>query len=257
MTAPRIDQPEAGFFWTRLVKGGPKVGVRIWLEKSSAPDRVADWRAEIDGKPADANEAWNHNAHRRITEAEYRFLVADSAHAKAHRPDDPRATPDLPVAWDNQRDPLNAAAALMEEWSGKTMSYSEGSAIEAIEAVKRARLLVDRLDEASADATKDAEAEFNRAEEPYTTKIGALIEFKNAMQSHAEECRAKLGVDRLVSDLGVGMFPRRTSRAVIVDSDLLPHGFLQPDMGKIADALKRGEDVPGATLETETTYVIK
>lgn len=255
MTATRVDQPQAGFYWTRLVRGGPKVGVRIWSE----PDAfgLPTWRAEIDGKPADANEAWNHNAHRRITEAEYRFLVADAAHARAHRPDDPKATPELPVAWDNQRDPLNAAAALLEEWQGKTMSYSEGSAIEAIEAVKRARLISMKLVAARKEAIDPIKAEMAEAERPYKTAIVGLDDLMEGMQSHAEECRAKLGVSQLQSDLGVGMFPRRTSRAVIIDRDLLPHGFLQPDMGKIADALKRGEDVPGAALETEISYVIK
>ena len=91
----QVDKPQPGFFWTRLVKGGPKVGARIWEGRDVFGLPVM--LAEVNGKPADAAEVWNYNANHRITEAEYRFLVADTAHAVAHRPDDPKATPDLPI----------------------------------------------------------------------------------------------------------------------------------------------------------------
>lgn len=87
-----IDQPQAGFFWTRLTRGGPKVPVRIWQDGDSL-----EWLAEVDGRPANAPDTWNVCAGHRIDEAEYRFMVADSRHAKAFRPNDPKATPTIPI----------------------------------------------------------------------------------------------------------------------------------------------------------------
>lgn len=96
MTAPlQVDQPRPCFLWVRLVRGASMVGARIWQDKDAFGLTVM--RAEINGRPCDAAELWNLHGHRQIDEAEFNFLMADSAHAKAHRPDDPKATPDQPI----------------------------------------------------------------------------------------------------------------------------------------------------------------
>src|SRR5574337_808244 len=83
---------EAGYYWTRLVRGGPKVPVRIWQDNDSL-----EWLAEVDGHGAKVVPIWNFCCGNPIDEAEYRFMVADSRHAKAFRPNDPKATPTVPI----------------------------------------------------------------------------------------------------------------------------------------------------------------
>lgn len=100
---PRIDQPQAGFFRTRLVKGGPYVGARIWLEPPIDPltgeamDRPPMMLAELAGKPIDPIELWPSVAGRNIPEQEYRYLIGVAGWAAEHAPNAPEATPREPI----------------------------------------------------------------------------------------------------------------------------------------------------------------
>lgn len=105
--------PEPGYYATRLVRGGPRVAVRIWFGQpiidGEEQDRSPRWCVEIDGRTdkweidrdagyrcrvqIDADVAWPYCAKEPITQAEYRFLVADAAHARDWRPDDPKTEP--------------------------------------------------------------------------------------------------------------------------------------------------------------------
>ena len=76
---PRHDGlPECGYYRTRLVKGGPFVAARIWLEREidpatgelSAPE---EYRCEIDGMPRNAANAWTYLEP--ITREEYDALL--------------------------------------------------------------------------------------------------------------------------------------------------------------------------------------
>lgn len=80
----------------RLVRGGPWVAGRIWLD-DSIPERPAVLLAEINGKPVHTQDAWVRLYGNPITEAEYRFMMADSAWARQYAPTDPAATPAKPV----------------------------------------------------------------------------------------------------------------------------------------------------------------
>ena|ERR1700761_6994641 len=105
--------PTAGYYATRLVKGGPRVAVRIWfgnaLIDGEEQDRGVDWRCEIDGRSdfverdretgykcrvaLHIDSAWPFCAKDPITEREYSYLVAHSGWAKEHSPHHPKASP--------------------------------------------------------------------------------------------------------------------------------------------------------------------
>ena len=108
--------PTAGYYATKLVRGGPRVPVRIWhgqaVVAGEEQDRAPGWFVEIDGRtdrvefgddgyrcrvPLDVETVWPHCAKEPIAESEYRFLVADAAHARDWRPDHPKANPRKPV----------------------------------------------------------------------------------------------------------------------------------------------------------------
>lgn len=104
--------PLPGTFATRLVKGGPRVAVRIWFGNAiidgEEQDRAPGWFVEIDGAtdreerddtgyrcrvPLDVTRVWPWCAREPITHAEYLYLKAMAAHAKAHNPMHPAAAP--------------------------------------------------------------------------------------------------------------------------------------------------------------------
>lgn len=114
MTAPvSAWPPVAGYYATRLVRGGPRVAVRIWFGPpvidGEELDRSPDWRCEIDGRTdrwerdeatgyrcrvaLEAERAWPFCAKDQVTEAEYQYLVAHAEWAREHAPDHPKATP--------------------------------------------------------------------------------------------------------------------------------------------------------------------
>jgi hypothetical protein len=114
--AERIDQPRPGFYSTHLVRGGIKVGVRIWFGRpiidGEEQDRSPRLCVEVDGRtdrldrdeqtgeplgrvPLDVDEVWPFC--RPITEAEYRYLRRLAVWAQAHAPDHPAANPRDPI----------------------------------------------------------------------------------------------------------------------------------------------------------------
>lgn len=98
----KIEEPQPGWYRTRLVRGGVYVGARIWLDAERCPesgDLLSDevLRAEVDGKPADPHDVWMRCADEPVSAEEYAFLIADRRHARDWRPNDPEATPRAPV----------------------------------------------------------------------------------------------------------------------------------------------------------------
>lgn len=99
--APIGDEPVAGYYKTRRVRHGIWVAVRLWLDadrhEPGVPenklDRAPIWRAELDGVEVEFDKVWPWAKLIVIDRAEYRFLLADAAHARAHRPDSPEANP--------------------------------------------------------------------------------------------------------------------------------------------------------------------
>lgn len=108
--------PVAGFYATRLVRGGPRVAVRIWFGPAvidgEEQDRGHDWRVEIDGRTdrlergedgytcrvaLEADAAWPFCAKEPIAESEYRYLLDHAGWVRAHQPEHPKAHPRKPV----------------------------------------------------------------------------------------------------------------------------------------------------------------
>lgn len=84
-----LDDPHAGFFKRRLVRGGPWVAARIWLEQDldeETGELLSDpvWRCLVNGKPMDANDQWTWLCGHPITEKEFRLMTGtkDSPEAR-------------------------------------------------------------------------------------------------------------------------------------------------------------------------------
>lgn len=98
--ARRIDRPEVGFWVVRLVRGGPAIPARIfWAQTTHEPgnpenvmDRPRFLAAEIGGEVAEVDDVWLRRG-TPITEAEYRFRVADMRWAREHAPTEAVAKP--------------------------------------------------------------------------------------------------------------------------------------------------------------------
>lgn len=110
MSAPasvRSDQPVAGFYATRLVKGGIEVPCMIWFGTpvidGERQDRAPRWCIAVDGKsdrfdreqqcrvPLDVFDYWP--LRRRIAASEYAFQRRRTAWAERYAPDHPAANP--------------------------------------------------------------------------------------------------------------------------------------------------------------------
>lgn len=91
-----------GFYAVRLAKGGAEVGCEVAYgppldpETGELLDRSWFWTVTINGEVAHCSPmkpATGFRIGRRISEGEYRFLLADRAWAAAHAPHLPEADP--------------------------------------------------------------------------------------------------------------------------------------------------------------------
>jgi hypothetical protein len=96
----RLDQPVAGYYKTRLCRGGPWVPVVIRYEVTPDPyfpenimDRGAVWSAEVAGEPVDVFDAWPLRCDEPIAESEFNYLMALAEWAEDNAPDAPEAQP--------------------------------------------------------------------------------------------------------------------------------------------------------------------
>ncbi len=104
MTKPiDINEPKPGFYRRRLVRGGPWVPALIFWEYGDVDDESGHKLSDdvlhcyVNGQKRNPYTEWVFLGGQPITEAEYRFMVDDAAHARAHRQSDPKATPDQPI----------------------------------------------------------------------------------------------------------------------------------------------------------------
>jgi len=91
------DEPEVGFFKTKLVSGGPWVAVHIWDGPPTDPltgetlDRSWRLQALVNDEPEDPTTIWPGPVP--IPQEEYDYLLTVRAWALEHNPDDPAAAP--------------------------------------------------------------------------------------------------------------------------------------------------------------------
>lgn len=99
MTLPDITKPEPGYYATRLVRRGPEVAARIWMEPPIDPitkepmDRPPMMLATLGGKPIDPHRLWVMVAGRTIDKAKFDYLSGVKTWAEQHAPDAPEANP--------------------------------------------------------------------------------------------------------------------------------------------------------------------
>jgi hypothetical protein len=95
---PVTHDPQCGWFRRKLVKGGPWVPARIWLEQEIDPEtgelvRDETMMAEVNGEPADPDDAWTWLCSEPISEEQFNYMEAAAAHARLHAPLSPEARP--------------------------------------------------------------------------------------------------------------------------------------------------------------------
>lgn len=108
----RADEPTAGWYKFRLVRGGHPVAVRIWHGPPHCPDtgeemdRSHRWQASANGRQIEVDRVWPACGRDPIDEAEAQHLIGLETWGRANAPDGPQANPHRPV------DLLSAATPL-------------------------------------------------------------------------------------------------------------------------------------------------
>lgn len=111
VTARATDWIEPGYYETRLVKGGPPVGVMITfgppVDPVTGEEMDRSWRHRVFvndvERPDDGERRWQDFLWNvalcadRIDEHRYRYLAATAAWEAEHRPDLPAASPRVAV----------------------------------------------------------------------------------------------------------------------------------------------------------------
>ena len=98
------EEPQSGWYKTRLVRLGPFVPARIWIEAEidrETGELLGDetLQCEVNGQHADAEQQWPWLCQNPITEAEYRYMTALRQHVGWYEPDHPTANPRQSVDW--------------------------------------------------------------------------------------------------------------------------------------------------------------
>lgn len=96
------EDPQAGFFKRRLVKDGPWVPVKIWLEQIIDPETgelAGDsfYCCDVNGSPSDPETHWLWACMQPIAETDYDYLVDLGKYARRHAPSEPLADPRKPI----------------------------------------------------------------------------------------------------------------------------------------------------------------
>lgn len=98
------DEPQSGFYKTKLVKGGHWVPARIWreTEKDFETDKPTGFdvvHCEVDGKRRNPLQQWDGLARYPIPQKEYDYLVKNAAWSKQYDPNSSAANPSRPINW--------------------------------------------------------------------------------------------------------------------------------------------------------------
>ena len=98
------DEAQCGWFKRRLVKHGPFVPARIWLDQPvdlGTDELIDDERllCELNGQRVDAEDQWPWLCANPISESEFNYLTASLMWSATYAPDEPRANPRQPIDW--------------------------------------------------------------------------------------------------------------------------------------------------------------
>lgn len=97
-----MDEVNCGWFKTRLVRAGPFVPARIWLERTldeTTGELLSDevLCCDVNGKPCDPQDKWTWLAGHPIAESEYDYLMKLAGFAKSYDRREPLANPKEPT----------------------------------------------------------------------------------------------------------------------------------------------------------------
>lgn len=94
-------EPQLGFFKRKLVKAGPWVPVKFWLEQITdedglliEPERML---CEVGGRAREPLDQWTWCCRYPITKSEFEFMLANAAWVSVRAPHEPEAQPQLPI----------------------------------------------------------------------------------------------------------------------------------------------------------------
>ena len=98
------DDPQPGWYLCRLIRGGPFVPCRIYLEQDideETDELLGDetLKCEVNGRERDVHEQWLWLYNEPITEAAYLHMKAIAEYAKTWSPDEPINRPFQAVNW--------------------------------------------------------------------------------------------------------------------------------------------------------------
>lgn len=98
------EDPECGWFQTRLTEGGPFVPCRIWLHQDidDATGELMDdeqYRCEVDDREVDVEAHWPWLCGSPISQQKWQYMVANREWARSHAPNEPAADGRKPVDW--------------------------------------------------------------------------------------------------------------------------------------------------------------
>jgi len=89
------DHPKPGWYWTRLVKGGPKIPIRITateVVRGNKPNRVL-FEVFVGDQEVVWTTVWPDCSANKLTEKEHRYLLEMGRWTTANDPDAPEANP--------------------------------------------------------------------------------------------------------------------------------------------------------------------
>lgn len=98
------DDPQPGWYLARMVRGGPFLPARLFIEQEVCPDTgelLSDecLKCEINGQLRDPFEAWIWLANDPIEESAFNYLMARKSFAETFAPTEPAANPFQKVDW--------------------------------------------------------------------------------------------------------------------------------------------------------------
>ena len=98
------EDPQCGWFKRSLVKDGPLVPARIWLEQpvdDETGDLIGDevLRCEVNGREADPIAQWSWLCGKPIARSEFDYMMARRQFSQEWAPHEPAANPYQPVDW--------------------------------------------------------------------------------------------------------------------------------------------------------------
>jgi hypothetical protein len=98
------DDPQCGWYRRRLVKNGPWVPARIYLERDIDPESgellgPEVMRCEVDGEQRNAEDQWSWLMSQPISEQEYDYLTATIEWSRTNAPSEPMANVYEPIDW--------------------------------------------------------------------------------------------------------------------------------------------------------------